>query len=117
MTQPNGGENWTIGDSHAITWTGGGSGPATVEVSRDGGTTWTETIADGTPNDGSCGWTVSGPATLSARVRVTTSEGRDISDTSFSVNQQAPSPWEWVAQISGLTTWLEDAWSAEPGPA
>ena len=117
VSQPNGGETWTIGDSRSVTWTGGGSGPATIDLSRDGGVTWPETLADGTANDGSFTWTVSGPATAQARVRVTTGEGADTSNASFTIAEAPSAPWEWVAQVSTVDVWLEDVWSATPGTA
>ena len=52
-----------------------------------------------------------------ARVRVSTSDGQDTSNSSFTIAEAAPSPWEWVARLLARVEWLEDVWSAEPGPA
>ena len=55
---PNGGENWTIGSEHAITWNGSGSiANVKIEYSTNNGTTWT-TETSSTSNDGSYTWTV-----------------------------------------------------------
>jgi hypothetical protein len=80
VTSPNGGENWVIGSSHAITWESGNGGPVTIELSRDGGTNW-ETLFASTGNDGSESWTVSGSASSQARVRISNANGADSSDT------------------------------------
>ncbi len=60
-----------------------------VEVSRDDGATWTEiaaAVANG-PGGGSFVWTVSGPETSQARIRVTGNElpASDTSDVPFSI--------------------------------
>lgn len=63
-TCPNGNEVWLIGSEAEITWDASdNSGSCLVDVvlSRDGGVTFTETIASGEPNDGSFVWTVTGP--------------------------------------------------------
>ena len=82
ITAPNGGEFWTAGSAQTITWNSTGvSGNVKLELSTNGGVTWTKIIAS-TPNDGSQPWTV--PATLStdALLRVSTVFGTSISDTS-----------------------------------
>lgn len=104
---PNGGEDWTIGSSHAITWSGAGAGTATIALSRDGGATWPETIVSGTANDGSHSWTVTGPETTDAMVRVTTSQGDDDSNGSFTISAAPPPPAGWSAQVSNTTQWLD----------
>jgi hypothetical protein len=60
-------------------------------VSRDGGATW-QTISPAAPNTGnttgSFAWTVTGPATTSARIRLTWSGGStvlDVSDVNFRI--------------------------------
>jgi ELWxxDGT repeat protein len=75
LTSPNGGENWGVGSTQQITWThnlGAGSS-VRLEISRNGGSTWT-TLAAAAPNTGdttgSFEWTVAGATTTSARVRV-----------------------------------------------
>ncbi len=107
VTSPNGGEDWQIGSQHAITWTGGGGGTATIELSRDGGATWPETLAPDTANDGSFAWTVTGPETTGAKVRVTTDHGQDASNASFAISEAPPAPEGWSEQVSGTDTWLD----------
>jgi hypothetical protein len=85
VTAPNGGETWLVGDSYNITWTSvnvPSSQNVKIELNRAyPGPTW-ETIIASTPNDGTHPWTVTGPATTGARVRVTGVEQAWASDTS-----------------------------------
>jgi C1A family cysteine protease/photosystem II stability/assembly factor-like uncharacterized protein len=103
---PNGAEDWHIGSQHTVGWTGGGAGTATIALSRDGGSSWTETIASGTANDGSYSWTVTGPETTNAVVRVTTDYGQDASDGVFTISTAPPEPAGWSEQTSGTPNWL-----------
>jgi hypothetical protein len=75
LTSPAAGATWTIGSDAQITWSinvPGGVYPAKLEISRDGGTTWTD---DGTivPEgiERRRVWRVTSPATTRARVRIT----------------------------------------------
>jgi hypothetical protein len=99
VTSPNGGENWVIGSTQAINWSSiSVTGRVKIELSRDDGATWT-TIVGSTANDGTRDWRVSGPATTSARIKVTSNSNPavfDISDASFTI---APRP-VWIKVIS-----------------
>ena len=79
---PNGGESWTVGESHAIQWSSANlSGNVKIELSRYGGSSW-ETLFAGTTNDGNQNWTVTGPASTTCRVRVTSVANGTVLDTS-----------------------------------
>ena len=67
---PNGGESWTIRSSRTIQWSSNTGGNVKIELSRDGGTTWSTLVAS-TPNDGSYNWTVTRPSSANCRLRVT----------------------------------------------
>ncbi|MCR4429319.1 MAG: GPI anchored serine-threonine rich family protein [Caldiserica bacterium] len=87
---PNGGENWTVGETKEIRWESWGvSGNVNILLSRDGGGSW-ETIANNLPvADGSYSWTVSGQVTTSALIKVeseTHPSIYDVSDNTFSIN-------------------------------
>jgi hypothetical protein len=70
----NSGEVWNIGQSKEIRWTSSGvSGNVKIELSRNAGRTWVTLFAN-TPNDGSQFWHVTGPATPTALVRVSSCE-------------------------------------------
>ena len=92
VTEPNGGEVWDVGDVERIEWSNpGGYSSMTLQVSRNGGSTWS-TIQSGLPGDYYWrDWTVTGPATTSGRIRVTGYyEGGsryDTSNSSFTICQ------------------------------
>lgn len=82
VTAPNGGEQWPVGTSQNITWTGANAGSSvTIELSRDGGGTWTSLGAN-VPNNGSYAWTVAGPVGTQVRVRVSSAATPGCLDTS-----------------------------------
>ena len=84
VISPNGSENWMIGSSHNITWNTGNGGRATIELSRDNGSSW-ETLFASTVNDGSAPWTVSGPTTSQALVRISSARGSGSSTATFAI--------------------------------
>ena len=83
VTAPNTAVSWGLGSTQAVTWTSnlGSSATVRIELSRNGGSTWTS-LAASAPNTGSFAWTVSGATTTTARVRVTWTSGTGVSDTS-----------------------------------
>jgi hypothetical protein len=82
---PNGGETWPIGGTQTIQWIPTGvSGKVNIELSRDGGATWT-TLFKKTANDGTQSWKVDGLATSQALVRVSSVDTPGIADTSNAV--------------------------------
>ena len=84
VVSPNGGENWRRGQTRTIQWTSAGvTGSVRIDLARDG-TNYTETIAGNTVNDGVDRWTVTLPATTSARIRVCTVD-LSVCDTSNGV--------------------------------
>jgi hypothetical protein len=90
VTSPNSAVIWTIGTVQTITWNHNlGAGAAfKIEVSRSG--TWSEIVAEtpAGPTSGSYAWTVTGPKTTNAKVRVTWTGGttKDTSDVAFKIN-------------------------------
>jgi hypothetical protein len=106
VTSPNGSENWVIGSTQAITWSSiSVTGRVKIELSRDDGATWS-TIIGSTANDGTKNWKVSGPATGSARIKVTSilyPAVFDISDASFTI---VPRPiWIKITSPNGGENW------------
>jgi hypothetical protein len=91
VISPNGGEIWDVGSTQIIRWRSVGvSGNVRIELSLDNGKNWTSIIAN-TTNDGSEPWTVTGPMTPQARIRVVSLNDPDILDTSnksFSIRTQ-----------------------------
>lgn len=81
VTSPSTGDDWQIGSQQHIQWTSSGtSGSVIVEISRDGGGTWS-TIESSTTDDGDHPWAVTGPASTSCLIRVADTDG-DPSGTS-----------------------------------
>jgi hypothetical protein len=87
VTAPNGGEVWSGGTEHTITWTkGAGVLAVDVQLSADGGTNW-RTLASGLVGT-SYSWTATGPTTAQARIRVVESHAAqftDMSDANFTL--------------------------------
>jgi hypothetical protein len=96
LTSPNGGESWTVGDLHAVTWTASDNIAVTgidLDFSNDDGVTWVS-VAVGEANDGSYDWTVPNDATVLARLRVTAHDAAghstaDPSDATFTIAAQS----------------------------
>jgi len=88
LTSPGGGESWSAGSTHPITWTSSDvTGSVKLEYSTNNGATWSS-IAASTPNDGSHEWTVPATATREGRVRVTAlaqPSATDTNDATFSI--------------------------------
>jgi hypothetical protein len=93
LTSPVGAEQWMIGDSHDILWSASDNiavGTIDLDVSTTGaGGPWSA-IAHGLPNSGSYSWTVTGPATQNAVVRVTafdpSSNNANAASGAFAIN-------------------------------
>jgi hypothetical protein len=83
ILEPSPYQTWYIGDYMSIVWnTGNIGGLVKIELSRDNGSTW-ETIIPSTPNNGAFQTLkVSGPATATALVRITSLSYPSVSDTS-----------------------------------
>jgi subtilisin family serine protease len=94
VAAPNGGEMLVVGDGTNLTWSASdpfiGVTGVDVELSRNNGGTW-ETIALGVANTGSLPWTVTGPTTNTALLRVTARDaagnrGVDASDAVWAID-------------------------------
>jgi hypothetical protein len=91
VTSPNGGECWTVGSTHNITWTSTGSiTEVQIHYSIDNGSNW-KLISASTPNDGSYSWVVPGTTTSECLVRVrdTDNSPSDTSNATFCITSQA----------------------------
>jgi photosystem II stability/assembly factor-like uncharacterized protein len=75
VTSPNGGENWAAGSVRNITWTTTGTvANVKIEVSTDGGSSFT-TIVASTANTGSYSWTVPNTPASTCKIRVSDAAG------------------------------------------
>jgi sugar lactone lactonase YvrE len=80
VVAPNGGESFVVGAVTTLEWTASDDGAVTaidLELSRDGGVTY-GTIATGLAHTGSYEWTVTGPASITCRLRVVAHDDQDM---------------------------------------
>lgn len=98
VTSPNGGEAAYLAGTIDITWTATDDvavSSVDILLSRDGGGTWSETLASGIGNTGTYEWTVTGPAAPgTALVKVVAydggcNSGSDVSDAAFNIADPA----------------------------
>jgi 5-hydroxyisourate hydrolase-like protein (transthyretin family) len=107
VTAPNGSESWNANSTQTITWTSSGvTGNVRIDVSRDGGSTWS-TIFASTPDDHSQNWVVTGPPTTTAKIKITSLNNHaiyDESDDDFTIVQSIT-----VTAPNGGETWNYNA--------
>ena len=88
LLNPNGNDVLVIGNLYTIRWSSSNlSGNLKIELSRDNGITF-ETIEKNAPNIGFYTWSVNGPTTFQALIRITSnvdSTINDISDFNFTI--------------------------------
>jgi hypothetical protein len=122
---PNGGETWYAGSEYEVSWTAedvNGVDSVTVLLSRNGGWFFTP-IASGLPNEPPYLWTVSGPPSTNASLKVVAydsklNEGVDTSDLLFEIASDTAPPEIAVLSPNGGETleagapW-EITWHAE----
>ncbi len=123
VSSPNGGESWTSGSSHAITWkTAGTIGNVKLEYSTDGGESYAPIIAS-TPNTGTYAWTVPYAPSTSCILKASDAANEalnDVSNAVFTIVASAPimvtSPAGGEAWIIGSTqgiSWLSSGVSGK----
>lgn len=84
VTSPNGGEVLNVGAMVNITWTNGGgfSGNVDIDLSTNGGSSFTVNVATNAANAGSFAWTVPNNPGTTCRIRVQANAGGTPSDSS-----------------------------------
>ena len=98
VSAPNGGELWTLGETHDIEWTATDDvGVTSIDIylSTDSGATFPHTIATGLANTGTYAWPIPAIATTHARVKVVAHDGdgnsgEDMSNADFSIALYPP---------------------------
>jgi hypothetical protein len=118
---PNGGEVWFVGSTRRIEWTSSAAGNVRIEVSRNGGASWTP-IFPSIANDGRQNWVVTGPPTTAARVRVCVVDTPAVCDTSdavFSIREAADLTVRLLSftptDVLGGQSWLVRVQTANDG--
>ncbi|MHB8079996.1 MAG: M6 family metalloprotease domain-containing protein [Candidatus Krumholzibacteriia bacterium] len=124
VVAPNGGEAWPTGSTQSLLWSASdarGVAAVRLQLSRDGGATWPETLADGLADSGAWEWQTPALPAANLRVRVVALDaagnaGTDISDADFAVTDQYR-PGVLVTAPAGGEIWAGGAvtavnWSA-----
>ena len=87
ITAPNTAVTWAIGSTRSITWNHnlGAAATVNISVSRDSGTTWSvlaANVPNGAATTGTYSWIVNSPASVNARIRITSVDDPGISSVS-----------------------------------
>ena len=126
MIQPNGGEKWLPGGTYLISWTDNISENVKIELSENGGTTYSQVLAASVPGSTWAWNTTTNPPTGSVlganyKIRVSSinsnSSATDFSETTFSfVNTIGGEVWViqpdggevWVDETEHLISWMDE---------
>jgi hypothetical protein len=107
VSSPHGGEVWSAGENRPITWTYSCiTGNVKIELNRSYPSGIWEMIASNALNTGNSSWTVTGPSTTHARIRVSSLTLPATSDTSNS-DFTIVSPQIHVLQPDGGESWCQ----------
>lgn len=97
ITSPNGGEQWTAGNTYTITWTSAGTNVSTVNIDLHKSDSYSAAIVSNVSNNGNVSWTV--PATITAgndyKIRIYNNayyNNFDESNSAFSVTVPVAAP-------------------------
>lgn len=123
LTNPNGGEQWIVGNKHPIHWDWTGTiSTVRIDYSTDGGTNWI-LIASSSQNDGDYLWTIPSGVAPTCFLRIADASNPaifDISDGSFAIDRQTidirtpdggevltigeyqPIHWDWTGQFANV---------------
>ena len=86
ITAPNTAVSWNIGSTQTVSFTHnlGIGQTVNIDISRDGGASWSPitTVTTASATSGGFSWTVTGPATTQARIRATWASSTPVTDTS-----------------------------------
>ena len=75
VTSPAAGTQWAVGSAQQIAWSSWGtSGTVRIEISRDGGSTWSSIVGT-LPDIGTYVWSVTAPPSTNCVVRVSDTDG------------------------------------------
>lgn len=105
LVSPNGGEEWTVGEEHAVTWTSVGVTMVAIEFSTDG-TNWTTVAESLTAASGTYLWTVPAVAAETCTIRISNADDPGLSDTSDAPFTISPAPAVLVTSPNGGEVWI-----------
>jgi hypothetical protein len=122
ITSPNGGESWKINNNVTIKWNVAFTNQAPINckkvnifLSKDGGNTFSDTLAYKTNNSGLLNIKVpKNTATKKARIKIQASNNifYDISNNNFEIKKTEPLGEQQFSEISG-----KPLWTVFPNPA
>lgn len=107
VTYPNGGEYWTIGEYHSISWKSEGVGQVVVQISRDEGSSWDTIGWD--PSIWKMNyyhWQTTGDTSSSCLIKVSDAANPsiyDISDSTFTIGYDTI----WIISPNGGEVFLQ----------
>ena len=99
IATPNDPSRWGINTRHRLAWTYDGDAPQLqIDISRDGGALWDAlaVVPNRTGGSQTFYWTVTGPSTTNARLRVTAVGDEDATDANDADIRIAPALIEFV---------------------
>jgi len=116
VTAPNGGEDWTLGDQHNITWTSEDITNVKIEYSTDNGSAWLDVVASVPAASGSYSWTIPNTPSTECLVRISDVGNAaviDVSDNVFTISSlvtvTAPNGGEvWTGSDQHNITWTSE---------
>ena len=90
VEQPNGGEVWCAGSTQTIRWSSVGVQNVKIEVSSNGGQSWSVLVASVSAQQGSYQWSIPSTQTPGTQYRIRISDAADstlfdVSDANFSI--------------------------------
>jgi hypothetical protein len=90
VEQPNGGEVWCAGSTQTIRWSSVGVQNVKIEVSSNGGQSWSVLVASVSAQQGSYQWSIPSTQTPGTQYRIRISDAADstlfdVSDVNFSI--------------------------------
>jgi len=113
VTAPNGGEDWTVGEQHNVTWTSENVINVKIEYSTDDGNGWLDVVDSVPAASGSYSWTIPNSPSAQSLVRISDASNalvNDISDSAFTISAAvtvtAPNGGEvWIFGDQQNITW------------
>ncbi|MDP2983870.1 MAG: T9SS type A sorting domain-containing protein, partial [Candidatus Latescibacter sp.] len=116
VLSPDGGEQWAVGSTVAITWQAQQTGPLLLQYSNDSGARWVDIKSGVSASDQSYTWTVPNDPSTKCLVRITdpASSLTDMSNGSFSIvavvtsfiTVLSPAPGDrWTVGSTKQITW------------
>ncbi|GAB1443680.1 hypothetical protein MASR2M39_25220 [Ignavibacteriales bacterium] len=106
LTSPNGGENWTVGSTHNITWSQTGVINVKLEYTSNNGTIWNQIVSSTSAATGSYSWTIPTTVSTNCKVKITDVNNSAVTDQSNAVFTISAAPTLALTSPNGGENWL-----------